>query len=227
MNRAMWCGLLLSLVTASALTIGLIGEADARGQRAQGRARASVNRPPPASAPQARRMNTGNAAQRAPNADNRVNTSNRPNAGNRVTSDNRPDAGNKVNSGDRANTGNKVNSGNRANTGNKVNSGNRTNIDNSNRNVNINSNRDVDIDVDGNGRYGYDDHYHPLAAAAAVTATVAVTAAVVGSIMTPAQMPAECVQVIQYNTAYLQCGSTWYQPQYQGSDVTYIVVNAP
>jgi hypothetical protein len=49
----------------------------------------------------------------------------------------------------------------------------------------------------------------------------------VGSIFTPAQMPSSCVQVIQYNVAYMQCGSTWYQPQYQGSDVTYVVVNAP
>ncbi|MDO8707491.1 MAG: hypothetical protein Q7U27_24615 [Pseudomonas sp.] len=123
------------------------------------------------------------------------------------------------------NAGNRVNSGNRVNAGNTV--GNRTNINNSTRNVNINNNRDVDIDVDGHGRYGYDDHYHPIATAAAVTATVAVTAAVVGSILTPAQMPTSCVQVMQYNTVYMQCGSTWYQPQYQGSNVTYVVVNAP
>ncbi|UVJ41774.1 hypothetical protein NVV94_13725 [Pseudomonas sp. LS1212] len=118
-----------------------------------------------------------------------------------------------------------VNTSNRVNAGNRV--GNRTNIDNSTRNVNINNNRDVDIDVDGGGRWGYDDHYHPIATAAAVTATVAVTAAVVGSIVSPAQMPSSCVQVIRYDTAYMQCGSTWYQPQYQGSNVTYVVVNAP
>ncbi|MGY2189588.1 hypothetical protein D3C81_102910 [compost metagenome] len=196
MNSALSCSLLLSLVTASALTIGLIAEADARPMRAQGHARASVNRPPPPSAPRAQRINTGNT-QRAT----------------------------------RVNANNRVNSGNRVNAGNNV--GNRTNINNSthnrnvNRNVNIDNHRDVDIDVDGHGRYGYDDHYHPIATAAAVTATVAVTAAVVGSIMTPAQMPTNCVQVMQYNTVYMQCGSTWYQPQYQGSDVTYVVVNAP
>ena len=27
--------------------------------------------------------------------------------------------------------------------------------------------------------------------------------------------------------SYYQCGSTWYQPQYAGSDVQYVVVNAP
>jgi hypothetical protein len=110
--------------------------------------------------------------------------------------------------------------------GNRV--GNRnTHVNNSVHNVNIDNHRDVDIDVDGRGRYGYDDHYHPIATAAAVTATVAVTSAVVGAIFTPSQIPADCVQVMRYNTAYMQCGSTWFQPQYQGSNVTYVVVNAP
>lgn len=110
--------------------------------------------------------------------------------------------------------------------GNRV--GNRnTRVNNSVHNVNIDDHRDVDIDVDGRGRYGYDDHYHPIATAAAVTATVAVTSAVVGAIFAPSQIPADCVQVMRYNTAYMQCGSTWFQPQYQGSNVTYVVVNAP
>lgn len=204
MNKSMSWSLLLSLATATFLTAGLIAEADARPQRAQGHARANVNRAPAPNAQRAQRIN-------APQRTNHVNAGNRANAGNRV------------------NAGNQVNSGNRVNAGNNV--GNRTYVNNSNRNinrnVNIDNHRDVDIDVDGHGRYGYDDHYHPIATAAAVTATVAVTAAVVGSIMTPAQMPSSCVQVIRYNVAYMQCGSTWYQPQYQGSDVTYVVVNAP
>jgi hypothetical protein len=119
----------------------------------------------------------------------------------------------------------RVNTGNRANSGNKNRVGNRTNINNSHNNVNVN--RDVNIDVDGHGRYGYDDHYHPIATAAAVTATVAVTSAVVGSILRPAQMPTSCVQVIRTGVTYMQCGSAWYQPQYVGSDVTYVVVDQP
>lgn len=198
MHKSMTWSLLISLATAMLLTAGFVAEADARGQRAQGHARANVNRAPAPNAQRAQRINAPQRTQHV-NANNRVNTSNR------------------------------VNSGNRVNAGNNV--GNRTYVNNSNRNVNRNVNidnhRDVDIDVDGHGRYGYDDHYHPIATAAAVTATVAVTAAVVGSIFTPAQMPSECVQVIRYNVAYMQCGSTWYQPQYQGSDVTYVVVNAP
>ncbi|KAE9644832.1 hypothetical protein EJA70_12685 [Pseudomonas sp. PB103] len=192
MNKSMTWSLLLSLAAATLLTTGYVAEADARPQRAQGHARANVNRAP---APNAQRAQRINAPQRTNNVA----------------------------------AGNRVNSGNRVNAGNNV--GNRTYVNNSNRNVNRNVNidnhRDVDIDVDGHGRYGYDDNYHPIATAAAVTATVAVTAAVVGSIFTPAQMPSSCVQVIRYNVAYMQCGSTWYQPQYQGSDVTYVVVNAP
>jgi hypothetical protein len=110
------------------------------------------------------------------------------------------------------------------NAGNRV--GNNTTVNN-NRNVNVNSNRDVNVNVEGHGRYGYDDHYHPVATAAAVTATVAVTSAVVGSIVRANQLPPSCVQVMRGNAAYMQCGSTWYQPQYQGSNVTYVVVNAP
>ena len=185
MTRTISWSLLFSLATASVLTLSLVTYVDARPQRAQGHARASVNHAPAPSAQRAQRINTRHTAQRP----TQVNARNRVNAANTV--------------------------------------GNRTHINNNTRNVNIQNNRDVDIDVDGHGRYGYDDHYHPIATAAAVTATVAVTAAVVGAIMTPAQMPTSCVQVLRYNTTYMQCGSTWYQPQYQGSDVTYIVVEAP
>ncbi|VEF11187.1 Uncharacterised protein [Pseudomonas fluorescens] len=200
MNKSMKWSLLISLATATLLTAGVVAEADARGQRAQSHARAHVNRAPAPNAQRAQRMH-------APQRTQHVNANNRATAVDRVHSGNRVAAGNNV--------------GNRT----YVNNSNRNR--NVNRNVNIDNHRDVDIDVDGHGRYGYDDHYHPIATAAAVTATVAVTAAVVGSILTPAQMPSSCVQVIRYDVAYMQCGSTWYQPQYQGSDVTYVVVNAP
>ncbi|WP_144142225.1 hypothetical protein [Paraburkholderia sp. BCC1884] len=101
----------------------------------------------------------------------------------------------------------------------------RTTVNN-NRNVNVHSNRDVNINVDNHGGR-YDDHYHPVATAAAVTATVAVTSAVVGSIVHANQLPPSCAQVMRGNVAYMQCGTVWYQPQYQGSDVAYVVVNQP
>ena len=57
--------------------------------------------------------------------------------------------------------------------------------------------------------------------AAAVGATVAVTSAVVGSIVRAP--PPGCVAVNYGGMVYQQCGATWYAPQ--GSQ--YIVVNPP
>jgi len=91
---------------------------------------------------------------------------------------------------------------------------------NANRNVNANVNRNVNVNV--NNRGGWDnDYYHPVATAAAVTAGVAVTAAVVGSVVNA--VPAGCVPVNYGGLIYQQCGSTWYQPQGSG----YVVINQP
>lgn len=94
---------------------------------------------------------------------------------------------------------------------------------NSNRNVNVNSNRNVNVNVEGGGccHGGWDNDYHPVATAAAVTATVAVTSAIVGSMVRT--VPPGCVPVNYAGMVYQQCGATWYQPQ--GSQ--YVVVNAP
>jgi hypothetical protein len=111
--------------------------------------------------------------------------------------------------------------------------GNRTNVSshntniNSNRNVNVNVNHDVDVHggYGGGSYYGGGCCYHPVATAAAVTAATVVTAAVVGSIVNT--LPPSCAAVAVNGLTYQQCGSTWYQPQYAGSNVTYVVVNAP
>ncbi|MGQ4583615.1 hypothetical protein [Lysobacter sp. F60174L2] len=103
---------------------------------------------------------------------------------------------------------------------------------NVNRNVNRNSNRNINVDRDINVDVDYDDHDHwndwddhPFATAAAVTAGVAVTSAVIGSIVY--SVPPSCVTTVLNGIAYQQCGSTWYQPQYAGTKVQYIVVNPP
>ena len=57
-----------------------------------------------------------------------------------------------------------------------------------------------------------------------VAATV-VTAAVVGTVVR--SLPPSCTTVYANGFAYQNCGGTYYQPQYQGSNVTYIVVNQP
>ena len=92
---------------------------------------------------------------------------------------------------------------------------------NANRNVNVNRNVDVDVDVDR--------HYHPVARAAATTAAVTtaavVTSAVVGSMVRT--LPPACSAVVVNGLTYQNCGGAWYQPQYAGTSVTYVVVNPP
>jgi len=90
-----------------------------------------------------------------------------------------------------------------------------TNV-NRNTNVNVNSNRHVDVDVD------VDRGWNPVATVAAV----AVTAAVVGSVVHTLP-PSGCYPVQVGPTLYQQCGSYWYQPQYYGTTVQYVVVNPP
>jgi len=79
------------------------------------------------------------------------------------------------------------------------------------------------VDVEGHRGCcgGWDNDYHPVATAAAVTGAVAVTSAVVGSIVR--SVPPSCVPVNYGGMVYQQCDSTWYQPQ--GSQ--YVVVNPP
>jgi len=88
---------------------------------------------------------------------------------------------------------------------------------------NVNVERDVNVNVEGHGGCcgGWDNDYHPVATAAAVGSAIAVTSAVVGSMVR--SVPPNCVPVNYGGMVYQQCGSTWYQPQ--GSQ--YVVVNPP
>jgi hypothetical protein len=96
----------------------------------------------------------------------------------------------------------------------------RTNVNRSaNVNQNVNVNRNVNVDVDNHR------DYHPFATAAAVTAGVAITSAVIGSITH--SLPPSCSAVAVNGITYQQCGSAWYQPQYTGTQVSYVVVNPP
>ena len=96
-----------------------------------------------------------------------------------------------------------------------------TSANNVNVNNNVNVSKNVNVNVDNNNggccNNGWDNDYHPIATAAAVTATVAV----IGSMVrTP---PPGCVPVNYGGMVYQQCGSTWYQP----SGSQYVVVNPP
>jgi len=110
---------------------------------------------------------------------------------------------------------------------------------NQNRNVNVNQNRNVNVNRNTNvnvrhntnvnvnvnrGYYGGVYYDRGPSVAGVVAATVA-TAIVVGTIVN--SLPPSCSTVIVNGFAYQNCGGTYYQPQYQGSSVTYIVVNHP
>ena len=95
-------------------------------------------------------------------------------------------------------------------------SNNRNSNSNKNKNVNVNKNINVDVDVNHRRR-----GYHPIATGVAI----GVTAAIIGSVIYT--LPTGCTTIITNGISYRQCGSTWYQPQYSGNNVSYIVVNTP
>ena len=111
------------------------------------------------------------------------------------------------------------------NTGN-VNRNTNVNTGNINRNVNVNTgNVNVNRNVNVSGGCCYNNVGVGGAVAAGVV--IGATAAVVGSAIAASALPPSCSTVVVNGLAYQSCGGAWYQPQYAGSQVTYIVVNPP
>jgi len=101
--------------------------------------------------------------------------------------------------------------GNRPGGGNNVNNG---NINTGDINVgNGNGNWDND--------YGWGDNWFPGAGLAVGMAT----AAIVGSYYP--YLPGGCSPYYYGGSPYYGCGGAWYAPQYQGDDITYVVVEQP
>ena len=117
------------------------------------------------------------------------------------------------------------NTNNNTNVNRDTNVNRNTNV-NKNTNVNVNRDRDVNIDVDVDRRGGWDndwdDHHHPIATGVAIGATAAITSAVIGSMVYT--LPPQCQTVVVNGVGYSNCGGTWYQPQYVGTSVQYVVV---
>lgn len=122
-----------------------------------------------------------------------------------------------------ANINRNANVNQNANVNRNVNVNQNTNV---NRNVNVNQNTNVNVNrnVNVSGGY-YGPSYHSGPSVAGVVAATVVTAAVVGTVVR--SLPPSCTTVYANGFAYQNCGGTYYQPQYQGSNVTYIVVNQP
>jgi len=109
-----------------------------------------------------------------------------------------------------------------------VNERRNTNVNvNERRNTNVNVNRNTNVNVNVNHRGGYYGgvYYDRGPSVAGVVAATVATAIVVGTIVH--SLPPSCSTVVVNGFAYQNCGGTYYQPQYQGSSVTYIVVNHP
>jgi len=98
-----------------------------------------------------------------------------------------------------------------------------TNV-NRNTNVNVDRNTNINVDVDRRGGWDndWDDHHHPIATGVAIGATAAITSAVIGSMVYT--LPPACQTVVVNGIGYSNCGGTWYQPQYVGTSVQYVVV---
>jgi len=102
-----------------------------------------------------------------------------------------------------------------------------TNVNrNRNTNRNVNRNRNVNVNVNhrggryygGSSRYGYYGGRPVLAFA---------TGLAIGSVVAAASMPTTCTTVVTNGATYRRCGSSYYQPVYQGDTVVYKVVNSP
>ncbi|WP_319524960.1 hypothetical protein [uncultured Desulfosarcina sp.] len=89
---------------------------------------------------------------------------------------------------------------------------------------NHNTNVNVNVNHGGPGPGGPPPHHHNDGAAIVAGA---ITGLAVGAIVAAASMPPSCVTVVVNNVSYRQCGSTWYQPYYAGTEVQYVVVDPP
>ena len=128
-----------------------------------------------------------------------------------------------VQGGTRTNVNRGANVNRNANINNNANVNRNTNI---NKNTNVNVNRNVNV----HGGYGYhgggyNNHNDGIGVGGAIAIGVAGMA--IGSIITAAALPPSCNTVSVNGMTYQQCGNSWYQPQYSGSQVNYIVVNPP
>ena len=108
-------------------------------------------------------------------------------------------------------------------------SSNRSRNTNRNRNRNTNVNRNVNRNVNVNHRGGYygrypRGHYGYYRGSPLMVFT---TGLVIGSVIAASTMPTTCTTVVSRGVSYRRCGSSYYQPFYEGDTMVYKVVNSP
>jgi hypothetical protein len=110
-----------------------------------------------------------------------------------------------------------------ANRPGNIGSGNRNNIAGGDRNIaNIDRGNigNINIDADNGWWPGYGYGYGAAAVAGAAIATAAIGSAVY-------TLPPSCISSPYSGYTYYDCAGVWYQPQFEGESVTYIVVEDP
>ncbi len=114
----------------------------------------------------------------------------------------------------------------RGGSGNRNRSGNRNKNTNRNKNVNKNKNvnRNVNKNVNVNVNHRNNRHYGSYRGRTVIGFTAGLA---VGSVIAASTMPTTCTTVITNGISYRRCGSSYYQPFYQGDTVVYQVVNSP
>jgi len=116
--------------------------------------------------------------------------------------------------------GNRSRSSNRNRNTNK--NVNRNRNVNKNVNVNRNVNKNVNVNVNRNNRYYGRRGYYGGRALVGFGAGLAI-----GTMITAASMPSTCVTTSVNGISYRRCGSSYYQPFYEGDTVAYRVVSSP
>jgi hypothetical protein len=90
--------------------------------------------------------------------------------------------------------------------------------------VNRNVNRNVNVNVNHRyyGGYGHGYGYYGNDAIYGFAAGL-----VIGSMIAASTMPTTCTTLVANGISYRRCGSSYYQPFYQGDTLVYKVVAAP
>lgn len=96
---------------------------------------------------------------------------------------------------------------------------------NRNKNVNRNVNKNVNVNVNHNRYYGGHGRGYGYYGGRPILAFS--TGLIIGSVIASASMPTTCVTTYVNGISYRRCGSSYYQPFYQGDTMVYKVVNSP
>ncbi len=97
---------------------------------------------------------------------------------------------------------------------------------NTNRNVNRNVNKNVNVNVNHNNRY-YGGHGRGYGYYGGRPILAFSTGLVIGSVIASASMPTTCTTTYVNGVSYRRCGSSYYQPFYEGDTMVYKVVSSP